>query len=322
MPETRVGSKRQWDDRFLHLLDKAGAGIFLLNRSGRFVQANAALCRGLGYSPGELAGMAAVDLLHPGDMDPMRGAIGDLASGRKRRYRRRIRYIRKDGALFWGDVSLAVVEDAKGAIETIIGVVIDINDQKQVEEQLRASEARYRRVFEKSGAASVIIDPSVIVYGESGTGKELVARAIHDNSDRKELVFVVVNCGAIPETLLESEFFGYRKGAFTGADRNKHGYLDLAGGGTLFLDELGEIGVNMQVKLLRVLEGRAISGKWPDSSRKTGHKILLPPNFDFFRGMVIVIMLFYISSTKIPVLKVVVWIRKKQQKAGYRLSLS
>ena len=96
---------------------------------------------------------------------------------------------------------------------------------------------------------------NVILYGESGTGKELVAHAIHENSSRKAGAFVPVNCGAIPENLMESEFFGHRKGAFTGAVIDKHGFLDLADGGTLFLDELGEIGQSMQVKLLRAIDG-------------------------------------------------------------------
>jgi transcriptional regulator with PAS, ATPase and Fis domain len=98
-------------------------------------------------------------------------------------------------------------------------------------------------------------DANVILYGESGTGKELVAHAIHEMSSRKSGSFVPVNCGAIPETLMESEFFGHRKGAFTGAVMDKHGFLDLADGGTLFLDELGEIGQSMQVKLLRAIDG-------------------------------------------------------------------
>jgi DNA-binding NtrC family response regulator len=98
-------------------------------------------------------------------------------------------------------------------------------------------------------------DAGVIIYGETGTGKELVAREIHENSDRKNSDMVYVNCGAIPENLIESEFFGYKKGAFTGASKDKHGFLDLADGGTLFLDEVGEIPLNMQVKLLRALEG-------------------------------------------------------------------
>jgi PAS domain S-box-containing protein len=97
-------------------------------------------------------------------------------------------------------------------------------------------------------------DASVVVFGESGAGKELVARAIHDLSPRSGKVFVPVNCGAIPESLIESEFFGHKKGAFTGAYIEKHGYLHTADGGTLFLDEIGEIGLNLQVKLLRAIE--------------------------------------------------------------------
>ena len=98
-------------------------------------------------------------------------------------------------------------------------------------------------------------DVNVILYGESGTGKELVSRAIHEASDRKEQVFFPVNIGAIPENLIESEFFGHKKGAFTGADSDQHGFLHLTDKGTLFLDELANIGLNLQVKLLRVLEG-------------------------------------------------------------------
>ena len=98
-------------------------------------------------------------------------------------------------------------------------------------------------------------DANVVVYGESGTGKELAARAIHDNSRRNINNFIPVNCGAIPQNLFESEFFGYKKGAFTGAVRNKGGFLSQADGGTLFLDEIGELNLNCQVKLLRALEG-------------------------------------------------------------------
>ena len=102
-------------------------------------------------------------------------------------------------------------------------------------------------------------DAGVIVYGESGTGKELVAEAIHEMSDRKEKPFVAVNAGAVPGTLLESEFFGYKKGAFTGANADKRGLLQEADKGTLFLDELGEIGPNLQAKLLRAIEGRGFT---------------------------------------------------------------
>ena len=97
-------------------------------------------------------------------------------------------------------------------------------------------------------------DSTVLILGETGTGKELVARRIHDLSLRTGGPFVAVNCGALPENLVESEFFGHRKGAFTGADSPRKGLFEVAHGGTLFLDELGELDKSMQVKVLRFLE--------------------------------------------------------------------
>ncbi len=101
-------------------------------------------------------------------------------------------------------------------------------------------------------------DATVLVTGPSGTGKELVAQAIHALSPRSDKRLVVINCSAFPETLLESELFGYEKGAFTGAEKTKQGRFELADGGTLFLDEIGEMPLSMQVKLLRVLEERKV----------------------------------------------------------------
>jgi len=124
------------------------------------------------------------------------------------------------------------------------------------------SEGRYRLVgtSETIRAVYAVIDrvadtPStVLITGESGTGKELIARALHENSSRRNGPFIKINCAAIPETLMESELFGYEKGAFTGAVGSKPGRFELANAGTLFLDEIGEVPVEMQVKLLRVLQ--------------------------------------------------------------------
>lgn len=106
-------------------------------------------------------------------------------------------------------------------------------------------------MIKKTSASSA----NVLITGESGTGKELVARAVHNLSPRKDKRFVALNCAAIPEGLLESELFGYMKGAFTGAASNKEGMFELANGGTLFLDEIGEMPVSLQAKILRVIEG-------------------------------------------------------------------
>jgi two-component system response regulator PilR (NtrC family) len=111
----------------------------------------------------------------------------------------------------------------------------------------------------------------VHIAGESGSGKEVAARLIHDGSARREAPFVAVNCGAIPENLMESEFFGYRKGAFTGADNDKDGFLHAADGGTLFLDEVGDLPLVMQVKLLRVIQDKKV--------RKLGDTAEVPVDF-------------------------------------------
>jgi two-component system response regulator PilR (NtrC family) len=136
--------------------------------------------------------------------------------------------------------SANVSSDAHPALQRLIG-------ESGVMKQVRAMIERVAR-----GMAPVM------VQGESGTGKELVARAIHDVSSRASQPFVAVNCGAIPEHLLEAEFFGYRKGAFTGAHEDREGFFQAADGGTLFLDEIGDLPLAMQSKLLRVIQERSV----------------------------------------------------------------
>ena len=186
----------------------------------------------------------------------------------------------QDGRWYFS-VRTPIFDNDRTRVEKVQSIVLDITDRKLTEEAIAESAKHLRKenlrlrssirdrykfgdivgksevmqeVYElilKAAATHV----HVMVYGESGTGKELVARAIHRMSDRSDAPFVQVNCGAISESIIESEFFGYKKGAFTGAAADKKGLLDSADGGTLFLDEIGEIGLNMQVKLLRAIEG-------------------------------------------------------------------
>src|SRR5437870_8433866 len=113
---------------------------------------------------------------------------------------------------------------------------------------------RICRTIEKVAPTSA----TVLILGESGTGKELLARALHDLSPRRDARFVAINCAAIPETLLESELFGYEKGAFTGANKQTLGKIESANSGTLFLDEIGDLSPALQAKLLRFLQERVI----------------------------------------------------------------
>ena len=121
---------------------------------------------------------------------------------------------------------------------------------------------------------------TIVVTGESGTGKELVARAVHACSPRANESFVSINCGAFPETLLESELFGYLKGAFTGATQNKRGLFEVADGGTIFLDEISEMSVAMQVKLLRVLQERKVRPLGGDSEVPIDVRVIAATNKD------------------------------------------
>jgi len=119
---------------------------------------------------------------------------------------------------------------------------------------------------------------TILITGESGTGKELVAKAVHKQSQRASKAFVAINCGAIPEALLESELFGHARGAFTGAHANKVGRIALAEGGTLFLDEIGEMPLSLQVKLLRVLQAREYSPVGDNRTLKADVRIVAATN--------------------------------------------
>lgn len=212
-----------------------------------------------------------------------------------------------DGRWYYGIYSPQ--SDSRGNISGCQAIVMDIHDRKQAEEHLRLAAdrlqahnlrlrhslkgaVRFGDIIGKSAAMHAVYQSilkaaessaNVIVYGESGTGKELVAKTIHRLSDRGDQAFVPVNCGAIPENLFESEFFGYKKGAFTGAEHDRQGFLTAARGGTLFLDEVGEIPPNMQVKLLRAVDGGGYTPLGSHEAIDTDIRIVAATNRDLQR---------------------------------------
>ena len=217
-----------------------------------------------------------------------------------------VSFRRKDGTHIWVSLSARSIYDENGELFLIEGFIVDISERKLATDALREREEnlrkenirlrsdikdrfRFGRIIGKSPAMQEVYelilkaattDASVIIYGESGTGKELVAKEIHEMGDRKNGNFVTVNCGALPENLLESEFFGYKKGAFTGANTDKDGYLDLARDGTLFLDELGEISLHFQVKLLRVLEDGSYTPLGSQKAQTSNARVVAATNRD------------------------------------------
>ena len=212
------------------------------------------------------------------------------------------RCVTADGKEFWieGERVSIWFKGKRAILITVRDCTERMNREKSIKEEaealrqenihLRSSmkeRYRFRDIIGKSLAMQEVYelilkaaatDNNVTILGESGTGKELVARAIHDLSSRHEKEFVTVNCGAIPENLLESEFFGHKKGSFTGAYSDKMGYLDIADHGTLFLDELGELSLNMQIKLLRAIDGKDYMPVGSNRSKKSNFRVIAATN--------------------------------------------
>ncbi|NLC70901.1 MAG: sigma 54-interacting transcriptional regulator [Desulfuromonadaceae bacterium] len=196
--------------------------------------------------------------------------------------------INAEGARIPISVSTAALRDETG---TIIGGAETFRDLSEIEALRRELEGSSRvgdlvshsplmqHIFEILPA--VAASPStVLITGETGTGKELIARTLHELSPRHKGPFVAVNCGALPDTLLESELFGYKAGAFTGAARDKSGRFTLASGGTLFLDEIGEVSPALQVRLLRVLQEKTFEPLGATRSENSDVRILAATNRD------------------------------------------
>ena len=275
-------------------------------RDGKVLFVNHALVEMFEYDhPKDLAGIDVVLLFDPDFRELFRRVFDPQEKDAHVETLLRGLCVSRNGKKFWVATNRSVIElkSRPVILVTMRDITEDILQEKSVQEvteylqkeniKLRSSiKERYRfgNIIGKSLPMQQVYElilkaasskASVIVLGESGTGKELVARAIHDMSDCAEGPFVPVNCGAVPENLVESEFFGHRKGAFTSAHIDKNGYLSSANGGTLFLDEVGDLGLNLQVKLLRAIETGEYTPVGDTQMRKSRIRIISATNRDF-----------------------------------------
>lgn len=287
--KNEVEERKRWEEALkeseeLHrtLTESVADGVMLV-QDGKIVLANAALVQMFGYSDAnELMGGDVTDLFESEAREELIRILGlsshgDAVGANGAATLRGICLANHDKR-FWTLTHFRVLH--LKSRPAILGTMRDITDVVSREAEIREEadclrkenirlkhsiKERYKfgDIIGKSAAMQEVYElilkaatteASVIIFGESGTGKELVAHAIHDAGEGGDRPFIPVNCGAIPEGLAESEFFGHRKGAFTGAYTDKPGYLSSSNEGTLFLDEVGEIGLNLQVKLLRAIE--------------------------------------------------------------------
>jgi PAS domain S-box-containing protein len=268
------------------ILDSIADGVFTIDMNFRITSLNNAACKILGLeSKDDAVGKLCFEIFHANICEHSCALRETMLTG-KNIINKTVYIVNKLGEKVTISISTALLKDDQG---NIIGGVETFRDISDIETLRKKIESTYsfEDIISKNKEMQQIFtilpdialsDSSVLIEGPSGSGKELIARAIHSLSRRKEKPFIVVNCGALPENLLESELFGYKAGAFTDAKKDKPGKIASAEGGTLFLDEIGELPLPMQVKLLRFLQFKEYEPLGDTKPKKANVRIIAATN--------------------------------------------
>ena len=269
------------------ILDSVADGVFTIDMEKHITSFNRAAEKITGIAREHAIGQKCFDVFHASICQTSCALEKTLKTGREM-IDLPINVLNSEGTMIPVSISTAVLKDTGGKI---IGGVETFRDLSSLEELRKEISKQYtfKDIISKNHEMQKIFDvlpdiaesdSTVLLQGPSGSGKELFARAIHNLSNRKDGAYVVVNCGALPDTLLESELFGYVKGAFTDAKKDKPGRFARAEGGTLFLDEVAELSTALQVKLLRVLQQKEYEPLGATRFRKANVRIIAATNQD------------------------------------------
>jgi PAS domain S-box-containing protein len=276
-------SKRKYDP----ILDSIAEGVFTVDTDWNITSFNRAAEQITGVARENAIGNKCWEVFHA-DVCEQDCLLKKTIKTNRPCINKVVRILRKLGAATPISITTAILRDEHGKVIGGVETFRDLSEIEELRKEVAGKSTHYdmitrnHRLLEIFNSLPAIAqsESPVLVLGESGTGKELLAKAIHNLSGRSKGPFVAVNCGALPETLLESELFGYKKGAFTDAKTNKSGRFDRAKGGTLFLDEIADLPKVVQVKMLRVLQEHVYEPLGATESVKADVRIVAATNRD------------------------------------------
>ncbi len=289
---------REQEIELRQILDLTPNHLYVFGPDGGLLYVNQFALAYLGADLAEVVAPSRINFIHP---DDRQGYLAEREKGllAGKSYEFELRILRRDGTYRWFLGRGNPLKDEQGRITRWYNTATDIEDRKQAEEEIRKENIALREELSKTSMFEEVIgtssalqmvlaraakvaptDSTVLIMGETGTGKELIARAIHQRSNRSKRPFISVNCAAVPSSLIMSELFGHEKGAFTGAVQRRPGRFEMAEGGTIFLDEVGDLPMETQIALLRVLQEREFERVGGTEVLRTDVRVISATNRD------------------------------------------